>query len=119
MTKRFAVKGNARAPAGHKPVQTRKADGSWEPRSRKNSRRLEWTSELPSKPGFYWFRGLAGRTKDRIAGEIVRVLPTTISENIPGNVIVPGRNNRYGLHSCRGDWAGPVNPPVESNDPMS
>jgi hypothetical protein len=73
---------------------------------------MKWTTALPTKPGFYWFKGHLGREGIRMEGaEVVHVLPTAINEDLPATVIVAGRNNKYGLHSCKGEWAGPIEPP--------
>ena len=73
---------------------------------------MKWTSDFPKRPGFYWFDGHLGREGDETEGpEIVRVLPTALNENIPATVTVTGRNNKYGLHSCKGKWAGPLEGP--------
>ncbi|HYM00976.1 MAG TPA: hypothetical protein VEZ90_18605 [Blastocatellia bacterium] len=67
---------------------------------------------MPKEPGFYWFDGHLGREGDKTDGpEIVRILPSPVSQDIAATVTVAGRNNKYGLHSCKGKWAGPIEPP--------
>src|SRR5262245_38594345 len=111
LNKGTASKLSARSRRGRKCIPRPRMNRS---RSRPPSEaldRLEWTAMLPMEPGFYWFRGLLGRRKDRSIGEVVLVLPTAINKNIPAHVIVVGRNNKYGLHSCNGQWAGPLKSP--------
>src|SRR5262245_22256695 len=70
------------------------------------------TTSIPSAPGFYWFSGVLGQRGDKAANwEVVRVQASPVSEEIPATVYVTGRNSKYGLHSCKGRWAGPLEPP--------
>src|SRR5260370_33369860 len=81
---------------------------------------VKWSTDFPPTPGFYWFEGFLGRHGDETAGaELVHILPTHINDRIPATVTVTGRNNKYGLHSCRGKWAGPLLPPAPDNDEIA
>lgn len=65
---------------------------------------MKWTGDFPTKTGYYWFDGHLGRDGDKTDGpEIVRILASPAGEGIPGDVTVNGRNNKYGLHSCKGN----------------
>jgi hypothetical protein len=73
---------------------------------------MKWTTDFPKRPGFYWFDGYLGRQGDKTEGaEIVSILASPAGEDIPATVTVFGRNNKYGLHSCKGRWAGPIEQP--------
>ena len=69
---------------------------------------LTWTSEQPTKPGWYWFKG-------RYAGVIQKagvVLVTNGHETGSGNAEPDWRVCFYfgtvKLWQCDGDWAGPI-----------
>lgn len=111
LNKGTAPRRSARSRTGRKAIpRSRTNISKCRPRN-ETLNRIEWTATLPLEPGFYWFRGLLGRKGDKSAGEVVLVLPTAINKNIPAHVIVLGRNNKYGLHSCNGQWAGPLKSP--------
>jgi hypothetical protein len=110
-------KNGVRRPRTQTPTGGRRKPGPRPEPPIQSVTRIEWKEDFPSSPGFYWFRGRLGRSGDETDGpELVRVLATQISERIPATVTVTGRNNRYGLHSCRGEWAGPLEPPTSSNN---
>jgi hypothetical protein len=72
------------------------------------------TTSIPTAPGFYWFRGRLGSRGDKTKGwQIVHIVASPVSEEIPATVYIAGRNSKYGLHSCKGKWAGPLEPPTD------
>jgi len=72
------------------------------------------TKSIPTAPGFYWFRGVLGQRGDKAATwEVVRVQASPVSEEIPASVFVIGRNSKYGMHLCKGKWAGLLEPPTD------
>lgn len=66
-----------------------------------------WTSEKPTKSGFYYYR----RSDD----EEPIVLKVEVRDDRKGHssvVWLPGDNAAESLEQCHGDWAGPIEPPA-------
>jgi hypothetical protein len=67
----------------------------------------QWTSEKPTKSGFYYYR----QSND----EEPIVLKVEILDGRKGRISVvwlPGDNAAEPLEQCHGDWAGPIEPPA-------
>jgi hypothetical protein len=67
----------------------------------------QWTSEKPTKSGFYYYR--QSNDEDPI------VLKVDVLDDRKGRSIVvwlPGDNAPEPLEQCHGDWAGPIEPPA-------
>jgi NTP pyrophosphatase (non-canonical NTP hydrolase) len=63
---------------------------------------LEWSSDMPTEPGFWWWRG------DEVAdASVVRV----VERRGEFRFCFPGNTNRFGVEL--GQWAGPLVPPAE------
>jgi len=65
----------------------------------------QWTSEKPTKSGFYYYR--QSDDEDPI------VLKVDVLDDRKGNISVvwlPGDNAAEPLEQCHGDWAGPIEP---------
>lgn len=63
----------------------------------------QWTSEKPTKSGFYYYR--QSDDEDPI------VLKVDIRDD-RRVVWLPGDNAAEPLEQCHGDWAGPIEPPA-------
>jgi hypothetical protein len=116
-----APKDQSYGPGRSKPIRNPRSPSAASAISRplvphRRKQPVTWSKDIPLAPGFYWFCGVLGRHRDKTAGsEIVYILPTHINDKIPATVTVVGRNNKYGLHSCRGLWAGPLEPPTNTD----
>jgi hypothetical protein len=66
---------------------------------------LTWTTQKPTKPGWYWWRSYRGY--DPIA---VQILGFDSADSFS---LVYGLNRPLG--QCDGDWAGPIPVPVEES----
>jgi hypothetical protein len=65
---------------------------------------MTWTTEKPTVPGWYWWRRPYGK---REIQTIIRVKEYKFQ---PGIVFIySGRR----IEDCRGEWAGPLEPPEE------
>jgi hypothetical protein len=67
----------------------------------------QWTSEKPTKSGFYYYR----QSND----EEPIVLKVEVLDDRKGLISVvwlPGDNAAEPLEQCHGDWAGPIEPPA-------
>jgi hypothetical protein len=63
----------------------------------------QWTSEKPTKSGFYYYR----RSDD----EEPIVLKVEVRDDRGLSVVwLPGDNAAEPLEQCHGDWAGPIEP---------
>jgi hypothetical protein len=65
---------------------------------------LAWTTERPTKPGWYWYRG-------QFNGNTVKVIHF-IDDDGDGPYIVT--SDDLALNDLDGEWAGPVEPPLSS-----
>ena len=63
----------------------------------------QWTSERPTKSGFYYYR--QSNDEDPI------VLKVEVLDDRKGVVWLLGDNASEPLEQCHGDWAGPIEPP--------
>jgi len=63
----------------------------------------QWTSEKPTKSGFYYYR--QSNDEDPI------VLKVEVLDDCKGVVWLLGDNASESLEQCHGDWAGPIEPP--------
>lgn len=67
----------------------------------------QWTSERPTKSGFYYYR----QSED----EEPIVLKVEVQDDRKGHmgvVWLPNDNVAEPLEQCHGDWAGPIEPPA-------
>ena len=65
---------------------------------------LAWTTERPTKPGWYWNRG-------QFNGNTVKVIHF-IDDDGDGPYIATSED--LALNALDGEWAGPVEPPLSS-----
>jgi hypothetical protein len=71
-----------------------------------NTDSRQWTSEKPTKSGFYYYR--QSDNEDPI------VLKVDVLDDRKGHISVVwlhGDNAAEPLEQCHGDWAGPIEPP--------
>jgi hypothetical protein len=63
----------------------------------------QWTSEKPTKSGFYYYR--QSNDEDPIVLKVELLDDRKV-------VWLPGDNAAEPLEQCHGDWAGPIEPPA-------
>ena len=63
---------------------------------------MTWTTEKPTKPGWYWYRGECG-------GHTVKVIHY-IDDDGDGPYLATSED--LNLTDLDGEWAGPVEPPL-------
>jgi hypothetical protein len=67
----------------------------------------QWTSERPTKSGFYYYR--QSNDEEPI---VLRVEVLDDRKGLNSVVWLPGDNAAEPLEQCHGDWAGPIEPPA-------
>ena len=67
----------------------------------------QWTSEKPTKSGFYYYR--QSNDEEPI---VLRVEVLDDRKGLNSVVWLPGDNAAEPLEQCHGDWAGPIEPPA-------
>ena len=73
-------------------------------------RPLQWTSEPPTEPGWYWYRL---NERDNISITYVDVYGTVITY-YPN--LCPDGWSRQNLKNIHGQWAGPIPEPMEAQE---
>jgi hypothetical protein len=84
---------------GISPEGIRMADNKTDPR--------QWTSEKPTKSGFYYYR--QSNDEEPI---VLKVEVLDGRKGLNSVVWLPGDNAAEPLEQCHGDWAGPIEPPA-------
>ena len=64
---------------------------------------MNWTTDKPTKPGWYWYRG-------ECDGHTVKVIHF-IDDDGDGPYLATSED--VALHDLDGEWAGPVEPPLQ------
>lgn len=71
---------------------------------------MTWTSQRPTLPGFYWFKGtvnFSSAAREVILATVVEV--TGFAPNV--KVWFPQKDTSIPIGACEGRWAGPLDPP--------
>jgi|SRR5882672_4040564 len=75
---------------------------------------MQWTTEYPTQPGFYWVKNMIHRSK-RVDAEphIVGVIPEYPPELGPSDMefYFPGNEARGDRDDVSAEWYGPIEPP--------
>jgi hypothetical protein len=72
-----------------------------------NNDKRQWTSEKPTKSGFYYYR--QSNDEEPI---VLKVEVLDDRKGLKSVVWLPGDNAAEPLEQCHGDWAGPIEPPA-------
>lgn len=75
------------------------------------ARGLTWTDQKPDKPGWYWYRTQRQSTFHPPFDAIVHV--NFQPQDAP--MVSCGNDWRY-LSDCPGQWAGPIQPPADTQE---
>jgi hypothetical protein len=69
---------------------------------------LKWTTEKPTRPGWYWWR--------MDAGDCIVEIDRDAHDNDSLYMLEPGPDGGVSLDILTGQWAGPIEPPGEERD---